>query len=337
MTIAKSSGSQVHLGVSPLSWTNDVLAELGGDIPLEVCLKDAADNGYDGVELGRKFPREAHELLSKLSSYGLRLATGWHSGFLTERSVEAEWKAAADHVQLLESCGCQVLVYGECGMMEGNAPWDEPLSRGTKLKTIDLAAYAERLTEFSVGLNRRGIKLAYHYHLKMVVETAEEIAAFCEATPPEVGLLLDTGHAYAAGADYGEILRRFGDRVVHKEGNFQGSPRLTTAVGQQQNRLKSLGGARDRSSEAPTIHLKDVRRNVLDWARKNDATFNTAVREGLFTVPGDGNLDFTEIGKFVRSSGYSGWTVVEAEQDPTKAPPRIYTEKAYQYVKKLLF
>jgi sugar phosphate isomerase/epimerase len=158
MTVSKISGSQVSLGVSPwvspwvspLSWTNDVLAELGGDIPLEVCLKDAAENGYDGVELGRKFPREAHELLSKLSSYGLRLATGWHSGYLTERSVEAEWKAAADHVQLLESCGCQVLVYGECGMMEGDSPWDEPLSRGTKLKSIDLAAYAERLTEFAM-------------------------------------------------------------------------------------------------------------------------------------------------------------------------------------------
>ena len=300
MTVSKISGSQVNLGVSPLSWTNDVLAELGGDIPLEVCLKDAADNGYDGVELGRKFPREAHELLSKLSSYGLRLATGWYSGYLAERSVEAEWRAAADHVQLLERCGCQVLVYGECGMLEGDSPWDEPLSRGPKLKSIDLAAYAERLTEFSVGLNRRGIKLAYHYHLKMLVETAEEIAAFCQATPPEVGLLLDTGHAYAAGADYGEILRRFGDRVVH-------------------------------------IHLKDVRRDVLDWARKNDVTFNSAIREGLFTVPGDGNVDFTEIGKFIRSSGYSGWVVVEAEQDPAKAAPRIYTEKAYQYVKNLLF
>jgi inosose dehydratase len=263
-------------------------------------LQDAADNGYEGVELGRKFPREVHELLSKLSGYGLRLATGWYSGYLTERSVEAEWKAAADHVQLLESCGCQVLVYGECGLLEGDSPWDEPLSRGPKLKSIDLAAYAERLTEFSVGLNRRGIKLAYHYHLKMLVETAEEIAALCQATPPEVGLLLDTGHAYAAGADYGEILRRYGDRVVH-------------------------------------IHLKDVRRDVLDWARKNDVTFNSAVREGLFTVPGDGIVDFAEIGKFVRSSGYSGWVVVEAEQDPAKAAPRIYTEKAYQYVKNLLF
>jgi inosose dehydratase len=300
MAASKSPGSTVHLGVSPLSWTNDVLAELGGDIPLEVCLQDAAEIGYEGVELGRKFPRNAQELLPILAHHGLKLVTGWHSGFLPERSVEAEWKAAADHVRLLEDCGCQVLVYGECGLMEGDSPWDEPLSRRTKLHSIDLAAYAEKLGEFSVRLQERGIELAYHYHLKMLVETADEITAFCEATRPEVGLLLDTGHAYAAGADYGEILRRFGDRVVH-------------------------------------IHLKDVRRDVLQRARKNDLTFNSAVREGLFTVPGDGDVDFTEIGKFIRSSGYSGWVVVEAEQDPAQAEPRVYTEKAYRYLKNLLY
>lgn len=299
MATSHGSGSQIHLGVSPLSWTNDVLAELGGDIPLEVCLKDAAENGYAGVELGRKFPRNAQELLPKLSSHGLQLVTGWHSGFLTERSVEAEWKAVEEHVRLLEECGCQVLVYGECGKMEGDSPWDEPLSRKTQLKSIDLPAYAGKLAEFSVGLNRRGIKLAYHHHLKMLVETAEEIATFCELTPPEVGLLLDTGHAYAAGADYDEILRRFGDRVVH-------------------------------------IHLKDVRRDVLDWARKNDVSFNSSVRKGIFTVPGDGNVDFSGIRKSIRSSGYSGWVVVEAEQDPAKAPPRLFTERACQYVQNLL-
>ena len=85
----------IHFGVSPLSWTNDVLAELGGDVSLEICLKDAAGIGYEGVELGRKFPREGPKLSAILSEYGLRLVGGWHSGFLTERSVEEEWKAAA--------------------------------------------------------------------------------------------------------------------------------------------------------------------------------------------------------------------------------------------------
>jgi inosose dehydratase len=289
----------VYLGVSPLSWTNDVLAELGGDIPLETCLQDAADIGYEGVELGRKFPREGSKLLPILSNYKLRLVGGWHSGYLTERSVEEEWKAAADHVQLLKGCGSQVLVYGECGLMTGASPWDEPLSKRPTLKQVELSTYANKLGEFATRLKETGITLAYHYHLKMVVEKAEEIDAFCEATPADVGLLLDTGHAYAAGADYAEILRKFGSRVVH-------------------------------------IHLKDVRRNVLERARKNDWSFNSAVREGMFTVPSDGDVDFSAIGEFIRTSGYRGWVVVEAEQDPAKAAPKLYTEKAYRFIKQLL-
>ena len=289
--------SEVHLGVSPLSWTNDVLAELGGDISLETCLKDAAEIGYEGVELGRKFPKDGQKLSSILSDYGLRLIGGWHSGFLTERSVEEEWKAAADHCRLLKDCGSQVLVYGECGLMTGASPWDEPLSKRPCLKQGELSTYADKLGEFAGRLKETGIKFAYHHHLKMVVESAEDIDAFCEAT--EVGLLLDTGHAYAAGADYAEILRKFGSRVAH-------------------------------------IHLKDVRRDILERARKNDWSFNSAVREGMFTVPGDGDIDFSAIGEFIRSSGYRGWVVVEAEQDPAKAAPRLYTERANQFVRKLL-
>ena len=290
--------SGIRLGVSPLSWTNDVLVELGGDIPLETCLKDAAEIGYEGVELGRKFPREGQKLSSILSSYGLRLVGGWHSGFLTERSVEEEWQAAADHVRLLKECGSQVLVYGECGLMTGASPWDEPLSKRPSLKTSEFSAYASKLGELAIRLKEMGITLAYHHHLKMLVERAEEIDAFCQSTRDEVGLLLDTGHAYAAGADYAEIIRKFGSRVVH-------------------------------------IHLKDVRRETLELARKNDWSFNSAVREGMFTVPGDGDIDFSAIGEFLRTSGYRGWVVVEAEQDPAKAPPRLSTEKAYRFVQKL--
>ena len=289
----------IHLGVSPLSWTNDVLTELGGDTPLETCLKDAAEIGYEGVELGTKFPREGQKLSPILSGYGLRLVGGWYSGFLTERSVEEEWKAAAAHVRLLKDCGSQVLVYAESGLMTRTSPWDEPLSKRPTLKQIELSTWAQKLAEFATMLKETGITFAYHHHLKMLVERAEEIDAFCESTPGEVGLLLDTGHAYAAGADYTEILRKFGSRVVH-------------------------------------IHLKDVRRDVLERARKNDWSFNLAVREGMFTVPGDGDIDFSAMGEFIRTSGYRGWVVVEAEQDPAKAAPKLYTERAYHFIGKLM-
>jgi inosose dehydratase len=153
-------------------------------------------------------PRDPQELSSLLSRYGLRLISGWYSGFLADRSPEAEWEAAAGHLRLLEGCGCDVLVYAECSRIPQTAPWDQPLSQSPALSSVvDLPAYAERLGAFATRLNRRGMKLAYHYHLKMLVETGEGIAAFFEAAPPQVGLLLDTGHAYAAGADYGELLR----------------------------------------------------------------------------------------------------------------------------------
>jgi len=95
----------VRLGVSPLSWVNDVLEDLGADIPLEACLADAASVGYQGVELGRKFPREAEALAPLLRKHGLALASGWHSGFLAERSVEAEIEAVAPHARLLKALG----------------------------------------------------------------------------------------------------------------------------------------------------------------------------------------------------------------------------------------
>lgn len=300
MEALDNPGDRVRLGISPLSWTNDVLADLGDEIPLEECLKDASEIGYEGVELGRKFPRDPKVLQPKLAEYGLVLAAGWYSGFLADRSLEEEWAAATDHIRLLQGCGTKILVYGECGKMPGDADLNLPLSQSPDLKSIDLPAYAKKVEGFSERLRQQGLILAYHHHLMMLVERGEEIAAFCEATNESVGLLLDTGHAYAAGADYGEILRQFGDRVVH-------------------------------------IHLKDVRGKMLQQVRETDSSFNSAVRKGMFTVPGDGEVDFSEIAKFVRTSSYRGWVIVEAEQDPAKATPRVYAQNAYRYVRNLMF
>jgi inosose dehydratase len=300
MEALDNAGDRVRLGISPLSWTNDVLADLGDEIPLEECLKDASEIGYEGVDLGGRRLMKKEVLQPKLAEYGLVLAAGWYSGFLAERSLEEEWTAATDHIRLLQGCGTKILVYGECGKMPGDADLNLPLSQSPDLKSIDLPAYAKKVEGFSERLRQQGLILAYHHHLMMLVERGEEIAAFCEATNESVGLLLDTGHAYAAGADYGEILRQFGDRVVH-------------------------------------IHLKDVRGKMLQQVRETDSSFNSAVREGMFTVPGDGEVDFSEIAKFVRTSSYRGWVIVEAEQDPAKATPRVYAQNAYRYVRNLMF
>ena len=286
----------VRLAVSPLSWANDVLEDLGADIALETCLDDAATVGYQGVELGRKFPRDAAVLSPLLSSRGLSLASGWHSGELAERGVEEEMAAVAAHAGLLRAMGCKVLVYGEVAMMTPGAPLDAPMSKRRLMPEEAVAGYAARLTEFSRRLTGDyGLTLAYHHHLMMVAETFDEISRLFDRTGPEAGLLLDTGHAVAGGFDYGRLIERFGERIVH-------------------------------------IHLKDVRGAEMAAVRAGDLSFNDGVRRGMFTVPGDGDVDFGPLAGFVRKSGYRGWLVVEAEQDPALAPPRPAVTRAFGHI-----
>ena len=95
-------GKTGSIGSQSVSWTNDVLADLGGDIPLEVCLSEASEIGYEGTELGRKYPKDPKVLAPKLSEYGFRLAAGWYSGLLAVRSVEEEWAAAAKSCSVVE-------------------------------------------------------------------------------------------------------------------------------------------------------------------------------------------------------------------------------------------
>ncbi len=295
MTATINLPEGARLGVSPLSWTNDVLEDLGGDIAVETCLAEAAEAGYTGIELGRKFPREAGTLGPLLDRFGLALASGWHSGFLADRDVEAELAAVAPHAELLRALGATVMVYGECGRMPLEAPLDAPMSGRLLLDDGKITVYAARLTAFSRELKARyGLTVAYHHHLMMVAETFDEIAAVFDAAGPELGLLLDTGHAFAAGFDYARLIARFGGRIVH-------------------------------------IHLKDVRQAMLEQVRGHDLSFNDAVRRGLFTVPGDGCVDFGPLLGFV-GQGYRGWLIVEAEQDPAVANPKDAVTRAYRHL-----
>jgi inosose dehydratase len=129
----------------------------------------------------------------------------------------------------------------------------------------------------------------------MVAETLDEVRTVMGTTGKSVGLLLDTGHAAAAGFDYARLIEEFGPRIKH-------------------------------------IHLKDVRADVLSEVRARDLSFNDAVRAGMFTVPGDGSVDFDPLARFLREGGYVGWLVVEAEQDPTKAPPAATVARAHDFV-----
>jgi inosose dehydratase len=286
----------VRVGVSPLSWVNEVLEDLGRGTSAETCLREAAEAGYQGVELSRIFPKKLGELAELLSRFGLQLISGWHSGFLADRSVAEELEAVEAHASLLRACGTDIMVYGECGSMVADA-LDVPMSRRLRMSPELVPGYGERLTRFAEALSDAyELRLAYHHHLMMVAERLDEVASVMDATGEAVGLLLDTGHAHAGGFSYHQLIERFPARINH-------------------------------------IHLKDVRGPVMSEVRERDLTFNEGVRKGMFTVPGDGILDFGPLSQFVVGGTFKGWMVVEAEQDPVQAPPASAVKRARNFVR----
>ena len=288
----------IRIGINPIAWSNDDLHELGGNIPLEQCLAEASAAGYEGIELGHKFPRDAGVLRATLAPHGLDLVSGWYSSRLLERSVDEELCAVCAHLDLLCALGCEVMVYAEVsGCVHGER--GKPLSTRPTMTDAQWTLFAERLQAMASALAERGIRLAYHHHMGTVIESADEVHRLIEGTGPEVGLLLDTGHLAYAGADPVAVARRHAERIVH-------------------------------------VHCKDVRPAVLERAKTRDSSFLDAVIEGAFTVPGDGCIDFAGVVAALRETGYAGWVVVEAEQDPAAAHPLTYARMGHEHLVRIL-
>lgn len=83
------------------------------------------------------------------------------------------------------------------------------------------------------------------------------------------------------------------------------------------------------------VHLKDIRKETVKRVKEEGLSFLQAVKAGAFTVPGDGSIEFGPVFTTLASSGYKGWLIVEAEQDPALADPLEYALKARRYIKNI--
>jgi inosose dehydratase len=288
----------VRIGINPISWSNDDLPSLGGEIPLEVALDEGKRIGYEGFELGNKFPREPKALREVLGRHGLALVSGWYSGRLARRSAAEEIAVVASHLELLASNGATAMVYGEVADSIQGAP--APLyQRPRFFRRDEWQRYAERVTTLARHTLKHGVRLAYHHHMGAYVETPEDVDTLMSLVGDEVGLLFDSGHMRFAGGDPLAMLQKHVRRVCH-------------------------------------VHCKDVRPAVIRMARNGDWSFLQSVINGAFTVPGDGAIDFAPLVATLREAGYRGWLVVEAEQDPAVAPSYAYAKKGYDHLRTLV-
>ena len=300
----------VRIGINPLSWMNDDLPSLGGDTPLETALREGKEIGYEGFELGNKFPKDGPGLKAKLDDFGLACVSGWYSGFLAEvapgqsndEAVAEEIERCKAHMTKLQFNGVNVVVYGECaGTIQGQI--DTPVSKRPHFASDALwQGYAQRLNAFGAHLLQTyGIRLAYHHHMGAYVESPADIDKLMALTDPtKVFLLFDTGHAYFGGANSPvDLLKKHVGRVAH-------------------------------------VHCKDVRTPVIAKARNEGWSFLNGVINGTFTVPGDGSIDYAAVLALLKAGGYQGWLVVEAEQDPAVAPSYLYAKKGFDTLRGLI-
>ena len=286
----------VKLGVAPIAWSNDDMPELGGETSLEQCLSEASQAGYVGIESGGKFPKNSSELIPKLNEFDLELCSGWYGANLRKNSVEEEKLSIQKQLKLFKECNSPCMVFAEVSGSIQSDP-NRKLSTRPQMDDDEWKKFCKKISELGKYLEDQGMPLAYHHHMGTVIETQEDTKRLLENTHESVKLTLDTGHMLFAEGNSLDILKNFSDRVIH-------------------------------------IHCKDIRKNVLEKSLKEDLSFRAAFLEGAFTVPGDGCIDYKPLFDVLKEKNYSGWLVVEAEQDPAKANPFEYAKIGYNYLSK---
>lgn len=291
-----------RLGAHPINWVGEDVKEHGEHTTYEQILDDIRSLGLTGTEMGRKYPSDVGLLKEELSKRGIKLVSQWKSVLFSDPAYrERELAAYRKHAIFLREMGGEVISTCEVGGSLHFDPRRTPNEREIiPLDEAGWASLAEGLNEAGRIANTYGLKLTYHHHGGTVVETPEEIDKLMALTDPAlVYLLFDSGHARYGGGDPLSVLRKHYDRIAY-------------------------------------VHLKDVRIDRLDAAKAAGADFVTCIRNGTFTVPGDGGIDFGPIIGELVDRKYGGWAMLEGEQDPEEHPAREYAEQAIRYLKAII-
>ena len=291
--------NKVRLGIAPIAWTNDDMPDLGKENTFEQCVSEMALAGFTGSEVGGKYPTDTAVLKKALDLRNISICNQWFSSFLISKPYEETEKEFIKATDFLKEMGAKVIGVSEQSYsIQGKM--EQPVWEGKYvMNEEEWKLLADGLNKLGKIAKDKGMTLTFHHHMGTVVQTEEEIDKFMELTDPElVFLLFDSGHLSFSGINPENVLKKYVNRVKH-------------------------------------VHLKDIRKEMVEKSRAKRWSFLKGVREGVFTVPGDGNVDFAPIFSILEEAGYEGWVVVEAEQDPAKANPLEYAIKARKYIRKV--
>ena len=274
------------------------MPELGADYTLDTILKEMQKSGYSGTEIGNKFPKDSLRIKNVLSEYELELASSWHSTFFLSEKINFELERIHKKASLLANTGATIINIAEC-TKSIHGKIEKSLSSKPVCSEKDWELLINSLNRAGEVCSSYGVGIAYHHHMGTYIQSEEEILRLLSNTDPKlVNLCADTGHMFFAGIDPVDFFKNNMSRIRH-------------------------------------IHFKDLRPGVFNGLVFEKISFLKAVLSGVFTVPGDGCIDFESISNTINESTYSGWIIVEAEQDPSKANPFEYAMQSRKYLNKI--
>ena len=288
---------KVKLGIAPIAWTNDDLPDLGKENTFEQCVSEMALAGFTGSEVGNKYPKDPKALKRALDLRGLEICNQWFSSFLLTKPFEEVEKEFRVQLEFLKAMGAKIIGASEQSYSVQGQQETPVFGHKYVMNDQEWERFCDGMNRLGkIALEEYGIHLTFHHHMGTVVQNPDEVERMMEHTDPRyVNLLYDTGHFAYCGADPLEMVKKYADRIRH-------------------------------------VHLKDIRREVVEKVRRENLSFLEGVRQGAFTIPGDGCIDFEPIFQVLEENGYEGYMLVEAEQDPAKADPLEYAIRARKYI-----
>jgi inosose dehydratase len=301
MSARTLDAKKVLLGITPTLWWNDDFLSIDIGIPFEQCVSEMALAGFQGCSVGHKYPTDPAVLKAALDLRGLRVSEPWVSTYFTIKEMKRQTlETFHQQMNFIKHMGATDMVVAEFGEAVNPLPAVALFANSPKFSDRQWKALCQGLNRLGEIANANGMRLCYHPHMGTGVMTREHVDRLMTETEPElVHLLLDTGHLAFAGADPLAVTVEYGRRIKH-------------------------------------IHLKDVRAEVVARVRQQNLSFCDAIEAGVFTVPGDGSINFVPIFAALAKAGFEGWLVIEAEQDPAKANPLEYAKKARSYLRQHL-
>ncbi len=273
----------VRIATAPVSWGIMEVEGWARQKSYGEVLDEMVQAGYKGTELGPYgfLPTDPAELKAELDRRDLALLGAFVPLPLgnPERKAEA-MQSALEVGRLLAACGAPYLVLAdEMNQQRMNIAGSAGAPDGFSEKQWKGAA---GLVNAIAGEARKlGLRSAFHHHAGTFIETPAEVARLLESTDPSlVGICFDTGHYFYGGGDPVEFARSHAGRIWH-------------------------------------LHLKDVRRDVLDQVRRERIPYLEAIRRGVFCELGEGAVDVPGVIRALDQGGFNGWAVFEQDVDPT--------------------